>query len=164
MQGRSTLSTKPRTKASNSAVMCVQPAELSRSEPLSRSQGFIRGREDLAPDQRKPHSRRTIPNDRRPVQRIFVGNRGLPLTNPPRGGGRSRRGHRRSSRPLIITTGNRRSLATPYFQRLATSVFMNRKPSAASCRSLWYILRQIFVAGTIFSRASPNASITIAPS
>ena len=48
-----------------------------------------------------------------------------------------------------------------YFHLFATSCFMNRSPSVANCRSLWYIRRQILVAATILSRANPKASITM---
>ena len=47
------------------------------------------------------------------------------------------------------------------FHLFATSCFMNFSPSVASCVSLWYIRRQIFVAAAILSRARPKASITI---
>ncbi len=51
-----------------------------------------------------------------------------------------------------------------YFHRLATSFFMNFKASLASWRSLWYMRRQILVAGTSFSSAKPKASTTMNPS
>ena len=179
---------KPRKTKVGSAVVGGQPADsLYKSRAMKRSLFAAKKNSSLAPGGIKPafpiarhysnasRAERIFPGisanpilaaRRRPIIRRSSVVRWKPLFPPPirHGGGRSRREHRRSSRPLIITTGNRQSLATPYFQRLATSVFMKRKPSAASCRSLSYILRQIFVAGTIFSRASPNASITIAPS
>ncbi len=49
-------------------------------------------------------------------------------------------------------------------QRLATSRFMKASASAANCRSLSYMRRQILVAGTSFSRANPKASHTRNPS
>ena len=57
-----------------------------------------------------------------------------------------------------------RAAGLRHYQRLATSAFMNARPSVANCFSLSYIFRQIFVAGTSFSRANPKASMTIAPS
>ena len=48
-----------------------------------------------------------------------------------------------------------------YRQRLATSVFMNVKASAASWCSVSYMQRQIFVAATILSKARPKALTTI---
>ncbi len=48
-------------------------------------------------------------------------------------------------------------------QYLSTSDFIKDSPSVANWRSLWYIRRQILVAGTSFSSARPKASMTMVP-